>query len=131
VKSGINLMDAVGVYFIMNRNINISGSFGDKDVKILGIGLGWSTSESLLMQVAPLWIGARHLEFDPLYLQSSIEANINLLLNISFVSVVWIWSLLWNRNKLEPKIFIVLVAVLGVFFTLPAVLRYLNIYSFT
>jgi hypothetical protein len=40
--------------------------------------LGWAVAESILMRLAPLWIGARQLEFSWEYIQMSIEANFSL-----------------------------------------------------
>ena len=40
--------------------------------------LGWSVAESIVMRLAPLWIGARTLEFDWSYVQSGLEANFGL-----------------------------------------------------
>lgn len=46
--------------------------------------LGWETAESLFIRLIPIWIGGRNLEFNWLYIQMGIEANINLVLNYLF-----------------------------------------------
>lgn len=43
---------------------------------------GWAAAESLATRLAPLWIGARTLEFDWIYTQMGIEANFNLVIGI-------------------------------------------------
>ena len=51
-----------------------------------------------MLKIAPLWIGARGLEFDWKYTQESIEANISLLRYIGFVTAVWLY-----RRKISIK----------------------------
>lgn len=46
-------------------------------------GAGWAVTESVLMRLVPLWIGARQLEFSWEYIQMSVEANFSLVLSFA------------------------------------------------
>jgi hypothetical protein len=86
VKTIIASLDIIGIYLILNRAV------GDKEIKILGIGLGWSLGENILSRLAPLWMGARGLEFEWKYIQMAILSNINMLFYISLVTLVFLYS---------------------------------------
>lgn len=49
--------------------------------------VGWGTAQSISTRILPLWFGARGTEFDWKYVQSSLNANIDLVstLNDSIV----------------------------------------------
>jgi len=89
--------DVAAVYLLLNY-VKISS-----DVKTLAVGLGWGAAQSLLTKFAPLWIGARGTEFDWKYIQDSIDANISLLLALSFVRLVWQFSRRRRATQQNPK----------------------------
>jgi hypothetical protein len=70
-------VDIFGCWLLFKLRFGVSGS----DIRILGTGLGWSIGENLLSRLAPLWMGARGLEFDWKYIQMSILANVNMVWN--------------------------------------------------
>src|SRR3989338_11038381 len=72
-KTIIASLDIFGIWFVLSKSV------GDRDVKILGVGLGWSLGENLLSRMAPLWMGARGLEFEWRYIQMAILSNISIL----------------------------------------------------
>ncbi|KAL0477209.1 5 TM domain-containing transmembrane protein [Acrasis kona] len=86
VKTVIAGLDILGVYMIINKAV------GRNVVKIVGIGLGWSLGENLLSRLIPLWMGARGLEFEWKHIQMALLSNINILLYISFASLVYLYS---------------------------------------
>ena len=45
---------------------------------MLIICAGWGTAELVGTKVLPLWFGARGIEFDWRYIQSSLDSNVNL-----------------------------------------------------
>lgn len=47
---------------------------------------GWAFADSVLHRLAPLWVGARGLEFTWEYILQGIEANANLVPFFSFIS---------------------------------------------
>lgn len=47
---------------------------------------GWAFADSVLHRLAPLWVGARGLEFTWEYILQGIEANANLVRFLSFIS---------------------------------------------
>lgn len=46
---------------------------------------GWAFADSVLHRLAPLWVGARGLEFTWDYILQGLEANANLVLFIVFM----------------------------------------------
>jgi len=118
VRTLVNIGDLIGAHFALNA----AGGSYEGDMKILGTGLGWATAESVFVRLAPLWIGARTLEFSWNYIQTSLEANINLLLHISFVTFVWLWS----RKKLQRKLLPFVYAGIIIYSVLPFVANYMQ-----
>jgi hypothetical protein len=73
-KAIISLVDILGIYFVLNSKAVL----GDKDAKILSVGLGWNYGEIITSKILPLWFGATSLEFSWKYLQMAISSNINM-----------------------------------------------------
>eukprot|EP01133_Synstelium_polycarpum_P005931 gene5931-6870_t len=46
-----------------------------KDVRAIGIGLGWAYADAIMVRLVPLWIGAFPLEFSWSHLIHSLESN--------------------------------------------------------
>merc|ERR1711879_213501 len=86
VDALVNAGDVVGIYFALNQK-TVGG-----EARVLSVGLGWAGAESILMRLAPLWIGARQLEFSWEYIQMSIEANFSLLRLIALTTLVWLYT---------------------------------------
>lgn len=86
----IDVADLVGLYLAMQR---VSGK---PLLKILVAGLGWVFSEFLLTKIIFLWVGARGIEFDWVYVQKSWETNISL---IHFLSVSCLIYLFTKRDS--------------------------------
>ncbi|ELR18256.1 uncharacterized protein ACA1_370090 [Acanthamoeba castellanii str. Neff] len=86
LKALVNAGDVVGIYFALNQK-TVGG-----EARVLSVGLGWAVAESILMRLAPLWIGARQLEFSWEYIQMSIEANFSLLRLIALTTLVWLYT---------------------------------------
>jgi hypothetical protein len=107
----------------------------DSDLKILAIGLGWSTAEAVTLRLVPLWIGARSLEFSWSNIQTAFEANLNLvriysiysditlykLIYVALTAMVWIWSRRTLDKRLTPFVMALLVVEAVV---LPFTIRY-------
>jgi len=117
-KAVVGFGDVLGVSLIMNYiRLNIS------DVKILAVGLGWAAGESIVMRLAPLWIGARGNEFDWNYIFMAVESNISLILCIAFVALVWLWS----RKNLNTKTNKVLPIIVGSYCVLPLLISFMKL----
>lgn len=84
---------------------------------------GWAAGESLVSRLMPFWIEARSPHFSWDHLQSSIEANIHLVLHLSFVAAVW----LATRRKVGSGVLPVLVCFLTAMCFQPAVMSYLRL----
>ncbi|KAF2324439.1 hypothetical protein GH714_014129 [Hevea brasiliensis] len=76
LKALIGFIDVAGLYFALthltHRNIS-------QNHKFQAVGLGWAFADSVLHKLAPLWVGARGLEFTWDYILQGLEANANLL----------------------------------------------------
>jgi len=126
-KCILGVADVAGISFTLH---SVQGSF---DIKLLGIALGWGATETFLTKIAPLWIGARGLEFEWKYVQDSIDANVALLRCIGFVTAVMIY-----RRKILPNLSAdmraqaqqyhrMAIAVLAVYTVLPSILSYFRL----
>eukprot|EP01098_Paradermamoeba_levis_P005281 TRINITY_DN2240_c0_g1_i1.p1 TRINITY_DN2240_c0_g1~~TRINITY_DN2240_c0_g1_i1.p1 ORF type:complete len:227 (-),score=66.19 TRINITY_DN2240_c0_g1_i1:13-693(-) len=116
----VGLLEMIGIYSTLNWKY----VGGEGEAKLLGVGLGWATAESIFMKLAPLWLGARALEFDWSYILLSLEANVNLMSHMSMVVLVWLWS----RKNIEKGVLYPLVVasiVAGSIF--PVVLDFLKL----
>ncbi|KAI3823342.1 hypothetical protein L1987_04777 [Smallanthus sonchifolius] len=73
--SMIGFIDGAGLYFALTQltHRNIS-----QNHKFQAVGLGWAFADSVLHRLAPLWMGARGLEFTWDYILQGFEANANL-----------------------------------------------------
>lgn len=84
-------------------------------LRVMAVGLGWSAMESVLVNLIPLWIGARSMHFSWDYIQMGLVSNINIVLHLAFIAFIW----LRTRSNVEraaiPFIFAGIVAhVVGV-----------------
>eukprot|EP01102_Stenamoeba_stenopodia_P017478 TRINITY_DN6266_c0_g1_i1.p1 TRINITY_DN6266_c0_g1~~TRINITY_DN6266_c0_g1_i1.p1 ORF type:complete len:228 (-),score=40.37 TRINITY_DN6266_c0_g1_i1:56-739(-) len=118
IKGLAGLGDLLGIHLVLGV---VSGATGD--LRILSVGLGWATTESILMRLAQLWIGARSLEFTWSFIQMSLEANINLLLYIALTALVW----LWGRKNLDKSSSNVLTGTFVVYALFPVFIDYLKL----
>ncbi|KAI3776803.1 hypothetical protein L1987_46593 [Smallanthus sonchifolius] len=75
LKALIGFIDVAGLYFALTQltHKNIS-----QNHKFQVVGLGCPFAESVLDRLAPLWVGARGLEFTWDYILQGLEANANL-----------------------------------------------------
>lgn len=62
--------------------------------------IGWAFADSVLHRLAPLWVGARGLEFTWDYILQGIEANANLV--YIFLLVSHLFSIFCGSFKLYP-----------------------------
>lgn len=85
-KAILNSIDLIGIYMVLHWNWKFLR--GEKDVKILSVGLGWAFGENLLSRFMPLWVGSTGLEFSWKYIQNGIFANINLVCFLHFSLIV-------------------------------------------
>eukprot|EP00240_Pyramimonas_obovata_P014352 CAMPEP_0118924680 /NCGR_PEP_ID=MMETSP1169-20130426/2707_1 /TAXON_ID=36882 /ORGANISM="Pyramimonas obovata, Strain CCMP722" /LENGTH=222 /DNA_ID=CAMNT_0006865811 /DNA_START=74 /DNA_END=740 /DNA_ORIENTATION=+ len=90
LQAGIGMLDCIGLYYALSRS---SGpALSDK---IQAVGLGWALADSVLNRLAPL-MGAKSPEFSWAYLQAGGHANANLIVSVSFATVV---SLIYIRKN--------------------------------
>lgn len=83
LKAMIGLGDLLGMYICFQQRTG-----GEASVKALAVGLAWATSDSVLKRLAPLYLGARSLEFSWKFILTSLEANVSLALHIALAFLV-------------------------------------------
>ncbi|KAG5065238.1 hypothetical protein JHK86_008969 [Glycine max] len=120
LKALIGFIDVAGLYFALTQltHRNIS-----QNHKFQAVGLGWAFADSVLHRLAPLWVGARGLEFTWDYILQGLEANANLVLSISLAAL---GSLMWLRKN-KPKTLIPIIYLsAGIVATMPSITSYLR-----
>ncbi|XP_073006035.1 uncharacterized protein [Typha latifolia] len=120
LKVLIGFIDVAGIYFVLTQltHRNIS-----QNHKFQAVGLGWAFADSVLHRLAPLWVGARGLEFTWDYIFQGIEANANLVINLSLAAL---GSLMWLRKN-KPKTLIPIIYACAVLLaTMPSITSYLR-----
>ncbi|KAL4278088.1 hypothetical protein GQ457_03G039170 [Hibiscus cannabinus] len=91
--------------------------------KFQAVGLGWAFADSVLHRLAPLWVGARGLEFTWDYILQGLEANANLVLSISLAALA---SLIWLRKNKPKTLIPIIYACAGIVATMPSITSYLR-----
>ncbi|EOA37074.1 hypothetical protein CARUB_v10010220mg [Capsella rubella] len=120
LKAMIGFIDVAGLYYALaqltHRNIS-------QNHKFQAVGLGWAFADSVLHRLAPLWVGARGLEFTWDYVLQGLEANANLVFTISLAAL---GSLMWLRKN-KPKSLIPIIYTCAVIIaTMPSITSYLK-----
>lgn len=120
LKALIGFIDVAGLYFALTQltHRNIS-----QNHKFQAVGLGWAFADSVLHRLAPLWVGARGLEFTWDYILQGIEANANLVLSITLAALS---SLIWLRKNKPKTLIPIIYASAGILATMPSITSYLK-----
>lgn len=120
LKAFIGLLDVAGLYFALTQltHRNIS-----QNHKFQAIGLGWAFADSLLHRLAPLWVGAKGLEFTWDYLLQGLEANAHLVLTVSLAAL---GSLMWLRKNKPKTLVPIIYASAGILASMPSITSYLR-----
>ncbi|URE31537.1 putative membrane protein (DUF2053) [Musa troglodytarum] len=120
LKALIGFIDVAGLYFALTQltHRNIS-----QNHKFQAVGLGSAFADSILHRLAPLWVGARGLEFTWEYIFQGIEGNANLVLNLSLAAL---GSLMWLRKNKPRTLIPIIYACAGVLATMPSITSYLR-----
>ncbi|RZC55656.1 hypothetical protein C5167_014511 [Papaver somniferum] len=120
LKALIGLVDFAGIYFALTQltHRNIS-----QHHKFQAVGLGWAFADSVLHRLAPLWVGARGLEFTWEYVLQGLESNANLVLTVSLAAM---GSLIWLRKN-KPRTLIPIIYLCAfILATMPTTISYLK-----
>ncbi|XP_061961929.1 uncharacterized protein LOC133682557 isoform X2 [Populus nigra] len=120
LKALIGFIDVAGLYFALTQltHRNIS-----QNHKFQAVGLGWAFADSVLHRLAPLWVGARGLEFTWDFILQGLEANANLVLSISLAAL---GSLMWLRKNKPKTLIPIIYACAGIVATMPSITSYLR-----
>ncbi|KAL2623357.1 hypothetical protein R1flu_003562 [Riccia fluitans] len=119
LKALIGFLDVAGLYFALTqltyRNISQTHKFQ-------AVGLGWAFADSVVHRLAPLWFGARDLEFTWDYLLKGLESNANLVFTVSLAAL---GSLMWLRKNKPAALVPFIYASAGLVATMPSITSYL------
>uniref|UniRef100_A0A0E0D7D1 BOS complex subunit TMEM147 n=1 Tax=Oryza meridionalis TaxID=40149 RepID=A0A0E0D7D1_9ORYZ len=117
MKIFIGFIDVAGLYFALTQltHRNIS-----QNHKFQAVGLGWAFADSVLHRLAPLWIGARGLEFTWEYIFQGLEANANLVMTLSLAAL---GSLMWLRKNKPRTLVPIIYACALLLATMPSITR--------
>ncbi|KAK8956938.1 hypothetical protein KSP39_PZI000193 [Platanthera zijinensis] len=120
MKTLIGFIDVAGIYFALTQltHRNISQTH-----KFQAVGLGWAFADSVLYRLAPLWMGARGLEFTWEYVFQGLEANANLVLNLSLSALV---SLMWLRKNKPKSVIPIIYASAVILASMTSIVSYLR-----
>jgi len=119
LKVVVNMVELVGIHYTLQLTPKLSKfSHGDR---IITVGLGWALTESLVLYLLPLWLGARGLEFSWEFIEMGVASNINLLMYCGVVGAVWLRS----RTNLETAAFPLLLGISVLFLIAPAINMYM------
>eukprot|EP01120_Amphizonella_sp_Union-15-10_P002220 TRINITY_DN1237_c0_g1_i1.p1 TRINITY_DN1237_c0_g1~~TRINITY_DN1237_c0_g1_i1.p1 ORF type:complete len:232 (+),score=30.98 TRINITY_DN1237_c0_g1_i1:134-829(+) len=116
-KGIANVADIYGVLLIMKyaRRFNY---------KILGIGLGWATMDSVAQRLVPLYVDATGMEFSWNNLKMAVDANIQLVMWICFVALVWLSNV--KKTIDQNRLYFSVRFVLGIFLLWQPVIGFLQ-----
>lgn len=67
--SFFNTLEVLVLFYVSDFHLHFCGHF---------LVAGWAFADSVLHRLAPLWVGARGLEFTWDYILQGLEANANL-----------------------------------------------------
>ncbi|XP_071691799.1 uncharacterized protein [Rutidosis leptorrhynchoides] len=90
---------------------------------VLSVPSGCAFADSVLHRLAPLWVGARGLEFTWDYVLQGLEANTNLMLSLSLAAL---GSLMWLRKNKPNTLIPIIYAFAGIVATMPSITSYLR-----
>ncbi|KAL3840356.1 hypothetical protein ACJIZ3_024947 [Penstemon smallii] len=123
LKALIGFIDVAGLYFALtqltHRNISQNHKF-----QAVGLGKCWAFADAVLHRLAPLWVGARGLEFTWEYVLQGLEANANLVLSISLAAL---GSLMWLRKNKPQTLIPIIYLFAGFVATMPSITSYLRL----
>ncbi|XP_044983879.1 uncharacterized protein LOC123450900 [Hordeum vulgare subsp. vulgare] len=80
----------------------------------------WAFADSVLHRLAPLWIGARGLQFTWEYIFQGLEANANLVMTLSLAAL---GSLMWLRKNKPRTLIPIIYACALLLATMPSITR--------
>jgi len=119
MESAVNVIEFLGVQLTLEYTRKLS-HIGPQ-LRILAVGLGWTFAESCFYLV-PLWLGARGMEFSWEYIGMGVQANIDMLLHMGFITAVW----LRTRIDLEQKPLLVSYIIIVIHVILPSTKKYMD-----
>ncbi|CAA6667484.1 unnamed protein product [Spirodela intermedia] len=120
LKALIGFVDVAGLYFALTQltHRNIS-----QNHKFQAVGLGWAFADSVLHRLAPLWVGARGLEFTwSTSCKALKRTQIWFVLNLSLAAL---GSLIWLRKNKPRTLVPIIYACAGILATMPSITRFL------
>lgn len=120
LKGLIGFLDVAGLYYALTQVTHRSIS---QNHKFQAVALGWAFADAVLHKLAPLWVGAKGLEFTWEYLLQGVESNANLLFTVSLAAL---GSLMWLRKNKPSALAPFIYASAAVVAAMPSITSYLR-----
>ncbi|KAG0620976.1 hypothetical protein M758_4G259100 [Ceratodon purpureus] len=120
LKGLIGFLDVAGLYYALTQ---VSHRSISQTHKFQAVALGWAFADAVLHRLAPLWVGAKGLEFTWEYLLQGVEANAHLVFTVSLAAL---GSLMWLRKNKPSALVPVIYASAAVVASMPSVVSYLR-----
>lgn len=83
-------MNIADVYDIVGLWLTINFLYGKGEIRFLVAGFSWAFSHALSTHFIPLIIGARKAAFSWIYVQRSLESNLDLIFFTALATLVWL-----------------------------------------
>jgi hypothetical protein len=120
LKGLIGFLDVAGLYYVLTQ---VSHRSISQNHKFQAVALGWSFADAVLHKLAPLWVGAKGLEFTWEYLLQGLESNANLVMTVSLAAL---GSLMWLRKNKPSALVPFIYASAGIVAAMPSITSYLR-----
>ncbi|KAG0590556.1 hypothetical protein KC19_1G109100 [Ceratodon purpureus] len=120
LKGLIGFLDVAGLYYALTQ---VSHRSISQNHKFQAVGLGWAFADAVLHRLAPLWVGAKGLEFTWEYLLQGLESNANLVFTVSLAAL---GSLMWLRKNKPAALVPFIYVSAGILAAMPSITSYLR-----
>lgn len=113
IKLILGAIDILGLYLVFTYNFVT----GEDETRVLNAGIGWTLGEVISSRLAPLWVGARGLEFEWKHLQLAMVSNLNMILYLALATLVYLrYRTKWAHSASKTAmglVFIILIPILA------------------
>ena len=106
IKTFISLTEIIFIFYVLKAK---NYEYEDSNAIILNVSLGWSLADSICTNLFYFFMYATREEFSWEYIQTSIQANIDLIEKIAIVALIYSIHILRNEKKFYFHIILVLI----------------------
>ena len=106
IKTLISLIEIIFLFYVLKAK---NYEYEDSNAIILNVSLGWSLADSLCTNLFYFFMYATGEEFSWEFIQTGIQANIDLIEKIAIVALIYCIHVLRNEKKFYFHIILVLI----------------------